>query len=126
MSKRTKDRIRSLEGFLESASALPLDASTALVKPGEIKTPCGRYRTDATGVWHYQTTTIVGLAGALVDALSTEVHPAWFWFNGTGAPIVYGDNPGALGQRYVQWREVMQSQRELLALLTESAAPVEG
>lgn len=59
---------------------------------------------------------------ALADALATRPGPAWFWFNGTFAPIHPTDNVLSLHERFVLWREAYNRDPKQIRSLLEGMA----
>ncbi len=81
----------------------------------------GFYRQDLSGLWHYTYAGLGHISGACEDALrQAPPGPAWFWFNDTPAPILSGDTPGTLHERWFDWRADYQSGKLLKRLLAFS------
>lgn len=81
----------------------------------EKKAQLGSYRRDQAGLCHYRMDSMGSIQSALVDALKhVPSKPSWFWFNGTPAPIVSGDNADSLYKRWNEWRSAYQSNADLL------------
>lgn len=82
-----------------------------------MNTPDGKFKQDASGLFHYEYTGLVGdVAAAAKDALEYRQSPAWFWFNGTPAPIHALDNAAILTERWEFWRRGIEN-GQLLFLL---------
>lgn len=70
----------------------------------------GRFLQDKSGAYHYAYAQAVGYVDdAARDALRFRpTAPAWFWFNGTPAPIYPLDTCEKLVRRWIEWREAYQ------------------
>ena len=64
----------------------------------------GVFNKDASGLWHYRYTKQTTVYEAAKDAIKYKPGAAWFWFNGTPAPIMIGDTAGKLVARWKVWR----------------------
>jgi hypothetical protein len=67
----------------------------------------GFYVQDQSGLWHYTGRRIgTDVIDCARDALAHRPEgPAWFWFNGTFAPmVVKKDSPKALAARLQSWK----------------------
>lgn len=67
----------------------------------------GSFRIDPSGLRHYTAAGGYGMPDMLASALHLNqgaAGPAWFWFNGTYAPIRPDDTPVTLGARWWEWR----------------------
>lgn len=71
------------------------------------------WKTDRAGVCHW-----TGQAGDVYEAAlkclesrpaSGPEEPAWFWWNGTPAPIASGDGRNSLAARWHAWRSAYQA-----------------
>lgn len=64
---------------------------------------------DTSGLWHHKWDKL-GHVDAAADEACKYVgdRVAWFWWNGTFAPINPGDNPIALIRRWSEWRNRYQ------------------
>lgn len=69
------------------------------------------YARDASGLWHFQNLKVPRTIFEAIDQAlrSRRSRVAWFWFNGTPAPIVKGDTCRSLHQRWSEWRSAYQS-----------------
>jgi len=71
-----------------------------------IETPHGFYVKDESGLWHYHTKDCTDVSDAQRDALIPErPSPAWFWFNGTPAPMQSNDILETLYRRWKIWNQ---------------------
>lgn len=77
-------------------------------------TRIGTFNEDASGLWHYSCrkmgeTVDKAVADALDYRPSYGNFAAWFWFNGTPAPILIKDSPETLERRWIEWRSAYQT-----------------
>jgi hypothetical protein len=73
------------------------------------------------GIWRFNPDAGVHVTDAAAYAIAYRMlGPCWFWFNGTPAPMVKGDDAHALVKRWVEWREAYQSKRGSLLASIES------
>lgn len=91
------------------------------------RTHDGFYNQDPSGLWHYRYTKGAGTVFiAAKDAIDN--HPgraAWFWFNGTFCPILLGDTPRDIVERWNMWRSYFQKDPKSLLTLLDGLAPRE-
>ena len=80
------------------------------------KTELGMFVQDESGMWHYRYEGPGRISVATEDAIKNNPGVAWFWFNGTPAPILKNDTPDSLYNRWVEWRNAFQKSP---AILTE-------
>lgn len=68
------------------------------------------WKRDRAGVYHW-TGRGYDLRESATLCLSTHgaVSAAWFWFNGSPAPVIAGEDPTALMRRWNAWREAFQA-----------------
>ena len=89
-----------------------------MTKP--IKGIHGRFKSDCCGIYHYTVTPPCDVSHAAEEAIQLRPRraAAWFWFNGTPAPICRKDTANELMERWSDWRDRYQSdKRELLVCL---------
>lgn len=89
----------------------------------------GCYVQDRCGIWHYRRHALGHVSNAFEDALKHKPDGAcFFWFNGTYAPILKGDDVNALNDRWWSWRQAHQETPALLTVrldrMAEGAMPV--
>lgn len=75
------------------------------------------WKTDDAGVRHWACAATVGTvwdaAAKCLDTRPARIpddpdEPAWFWWQGTPAPIVNGDGVAVLVDRWHAWRDAYQ------------------
>lgn len=93
---------------------------------GDISTERGLYVRDEFDLWHYKHERLGHISAAIADALKhrPEGAAAWFWFNGSPAPLREVDSIQDVHDRWVAWRNAYQGRDGGYALLRELAAMV--
>jgi len=89
-----------------------------------MRTGSGDYIKDPSGLWHYHFDSKRGSDAfdAALDAVNSKPQgPAWFWFNGTPAPISANDDDDALLSRWREWKGKWNSSPEALRLMHQYA-----
>ncbi len=75
-----------------------------------MRTELGEFKRDRSGLFHYCFKEIGTIDSAIKDALANRPKSAaWFWFNGTPAPIEKNDGPESLFRRWNEWRTQCQN-----------------
>jgi hypothetical protein len=79
----------------------------------ERDTICGMtIKADPTSIRHFTNDAAVGTvwqaAGDCLREADGLACPLWFWFNGTFAPVLPGDNVDGLVKRWATWRDMYQ------------------
>jgi hypothetical protein len=77
----------------------------------DVEVKRGTFIRDPSGLWHFQYRGLGHIDHAIRVAIGSWEwpRPAWFWFNGTPAPMFDGDTPVALRDRWAEWRSAYQS-----------------
>ncbi len=73
----------------------------------------GEFVQDDSGLWHYNATSHRNghVLFWIEDALKHKPEgPAWFWFQGEPAPIVVGDTPETLNDRWAKFNNPYHEQ----------------
>ena len=86
-------------------------------------TPNGQFVQDTCGLWHYAYKNRGRIDRAIEDALTSRpAGAAWFWFNGTPAPMVAGDSRERLFRRWCDWRSAYQETPSRLLTIMQGFA----